>query len=1120
MGSPMRAPVDGTSRGVKLAPPNPQPDERFQPRTPRNRDIAALTPLASAANARFERSGTQSNTEAVLLVEAQTNEPPPNVRDPYSPGSRPFSWSRRNASQHCSVDRLRRVMSFMRRACAADELHSIERMEATARASSLADALRSPINESAVRRCSRAREHEGIPLTSFLYDRDTRIVSLRFATAWLQRSSEEDIARWLDASTYEQRTESDVTIVELSLDEWERLGRVPEAQAEPEEIDAWLFAHDAMARVVGARPQIVSVRSIGHVGADAFALDVRVDGERVDLSTNGPIATAGSTEALLPATYVVVSQCRTFMAHPRARATQLAFVGRLQDVAARLRDVFDGSKTRVDVELDEHLGSLLFERVEKASLAWNVAGRRGEIYDLGVEYQRADGTFVQVPVAAVDPNAPVASTSGHDHLLLAEDVAIVARTAKGQRNKLRRYVADVLHDPKRLLPEGNTYENIDFSRYSPRVAGFVPVIRADRPADIRSSGVQWYTRDEDPSIPFLRIEVAQPDGTVATLAFDSPEDARKFVADAESASEGTVLNRNGVDVFPTKPLVDRVREDLALYERHDPNKAVPNASADAEGASEDPERAPPAARYAAVIREVDEPTPLAPAVAAGIDESRVPWDVLDSLFAPGVALKPHQRQGVAWLWNHYQAERHGVLLADDMGLGKTLQVAAFLALMRRLGKEADRTKPSLIVAPVILLENWKREAQKFFKPEVFESLLVLHDRGLRQRVETSRLDVTGLSSYAFILTNYDTLARFQQQLLTVDFAAAVLDEAQAVKNPEALRTLAARGLKRTFAVCATGTPVENRLLDLWTLYDVLSPGQPFGSRADFERSYEDEPDAATKLRAALLLPSPQSTLLRRTKAEALNSLPAKYEKVHLVPMTQEQLAQERIVARGPSGKRVLEILHHLQKLYQHPRLLMRAEEAEQRSWSPREIIDQSPKLAKVIELLKEIRERGEKALVFTLWTAMQDLLARVLRSELGLDRIRILNGAANQQKRAQQYLDEFERKSGFDVLILSPLAAGTGLTITAANHVIHYGRWWNPAKEDQATDRAYRIGQTKPVYVHYPILHHPHSEASGFDVKLHTLVDRKRNMARDFLDPALHQELTEGELSAAFAEET
>lgn len=251
---------------------------------------------------------------------------------------------------------------------------------------------------------------------------------------------------------------------------------------------------------------------------------------------------------------------------------------------------------------------------------------------------------------------------------------------------------------------------------------------------------------------------------------------------------------------------------------------------------------------------------------------------------------------------------------------------------------------------------------------------------------------------------------------------------------------------------------------------------------------------------ALAYPSPACPVLRRTKDDVLDLKPKTFER-HLAPMTPEQMALERRVVGGEGS--TLEILGKLRSLYQHPWLLRPSLfGGSDLAVAPdlETICDASPKLRLCVELLARIQERGEKALVFSPWMKMQQLLDHVLRLRFGL-RPRIVNGETNQRRQALQFIDEFSSGAGFNVLILSPLAAGAGLNIVAANHVIHYGRWWNPAKEDQATDRAYRIGQERPVTVHYPILHHPGNPAGGFDVALHELVQRKRALARDFLSP-------------------
>jgi SNF2 family DNA or RNA helicase len=251
--------------------------------------------------------------------------------------------------------------------------------------------------------------------------------------------------------------------------------------------------------------------------------------------------------------------------------------------------------------------------------------------------------------------------------------------------------------------------------------------------------------------------------------------------------------------------------------------------------------------------------------------------------------------------------------------------------------------------------------------------------------------------------------------------------------------------------------------------------------------------------------------LRRTKDQVLD-LPAKTAQVHYIEMTPEQAGLERdVIRRGEQGGGVLKILQGLQALYQHPRLLV--PESQRGMVSVDKALVDSPKLALCIKILREVQAAGEKALVFTLWTAMQDLLVEVIKRELGLPKVRIINGDPKQRRHARELIAEFSAVEGFNVLVLSPLAAGTGLTITAANHVIHYGRWWNPAKEDQATDRAYRIGQTRPVRVHYPLLTLPGNPELGFDVKLHELVEGKRGMAREFLAPQQEEVVTMADLA-------
>jgi SNF2 family DNA or RNA helicase len=483
-----------------------------------------------------------------------------------------------------------------------------------------------------------------------------------------------------------------------------------------------------------------------------------------------------------------------------------------------------------------------------------------------------------------------------------------------------------------------------------------------------------------------------------------------------------------------------------------------------------------------------------------VESFPVPWDLLATVLRPGVELKPHQRQGLSWLWRHAKSQVSGVLLADDMGLGKTLQVACLLTLRRLETQRPPR--PQLVVCPTILIENWRQELERFFEDRVWPEPFILHGPGLREVARSGGLNTAFLERQELILTNYETLGAHQRSLLKVDFDVVVFDEAHNLKNPDTLRSRAARALKRTFAVALTGTPVENELLDVWAVYDAIQSREPrvFGPRASFREEHQGE-RAVASLRQRLGYPSEQCTLLRREKAEALRDLPPKNFRKVAVEMTPRQEEQERLIAEQVPRRGSLWALGALQKLYQHPALI-----TDSGGLSTTTALRESPKTRLCLELLEQVESQGgganaEKALVFVLSRAMQDLLAQLIGERFRLGRVPILNGDPENRRLALDHINVFSRARGFQVLLLSPLAAGAGLNIVAANHVIHYGRWWNPAKEDQATDRAHRIGQTRPVHVYYPLLHRQGRADAGFDMRLHELVERKRAMARDFLSP-------------------
>lgn len=418
-------------------------------------------------------------------------------------------------------------------------------------------------------------------------------------------------------------------------------------------------------------------------------------------------------------------------------------------------------------------------------------------------------------------------------------------------------------------------------------------------------------------------------------------------------------------------------------------------------------------------------------------------------------LRPYQLQGYRWLRELYE-KGWGGLLADDMGLGKTIQVIALLAHIKELGELA----PVLLVVPKTLMTNWERELNQFC-PSI--SRIYTHQGPDRSREEVF------LANCEVVLVTYQTLRIDQKLLATIDWSVVVCDEAQYVKNPSARVTSAVKAMKGRARVALTGTPVENGLSELWCIADFIQAGR-LGTGREFrdlmERPLTDlsADDEAHQAALQLLHERLGPHYMRRTKEELRDELPQKEDVSYPVGLGARQShIYERLRHQVVSGETIP--IAGLQKLIQacsHPELI-------ETSRQPLDLlVEECPKLSQTIDLLQEIQGKREKVLIFTRYRLMQDILQRVLEHEFGVY-ASILNGAVDGGKR-QPLVDRFQRRPGFGALILAPEAAGVGLNITGANHVIHYSRLWNPAKERQATDRVYRIKQTRPVFVHYPIV--------------------------------------------------
>ena len=480
--------------------------------------------------------------------------------------------------------------------------------------------------------------------------------------------------------------------------------------------------------------------------------------------------------------------------------------------------------------------------------------------------------------------------------------------------------------------------------------------------------------------------------------------------------------------------------------------------------------------------------------------------------------KEHQKTGLRWLQDHWIQGSPGALLADDMGLGKTLQVLAFAAWVREeMAAGMTPRRPILIVAPIGLLRNWEAEHKRHMIAPGLGNLVAAYDtgiRGLRRhnanelKTGQSVLDRDALQRADWVLTSYEALRDYQLSFGLIPFALAVFDEAQKIKTPGTLTTEAAKAVNAEFTIAMTGTPVENRLADLWCVVDTAQPGV-LGDLKTFSRVYESEPtqEVLTGLKDKIWHSTDASAkpglMLRRMKEDSLDALPRKY--VHVVerpmPAAQANAYTDAIRrGRGAQGSAILGVLQGLRGVSLHPYLRQSTAVGSDAEW-----IAASARVAATMEILDGIHAKGEKALIFLESLDLQDAreLPLVLKTRYRLaNPPLVINGTVAAIER-QKRVDRFQAESGFDVLILSPRAGGVGLTLTAANHVIHLSRWWNPAVEDQSTDRVFRIGQTKEVHVYLPIAVHPHFGEHSFDYKLHGLIERKRGLSRTLLVPAM-----------------
>jgi hypothetical protein len=506
--------------------------------------------------------------------------------------------------------------------------------------------------------------------------------------------------------------------------------------------------------------------------------------------------------------------------------------------------------------------------------------------------------------------------------------------------------------------------------------------------------------------------------------------------------------------------------------------------------------------------------PLVPTIADNLDElgytveaggNRKVTDATPPLM-PGIVLHEHQTRGVDWLKHRYREGLPGALLADDMGLGKTLQTLVFLGWVREQVRAGFAPRlPFLVVAPKTLLENWAKECGLFLAEPGLGPLVPAHGKFFRDQARRDPEHAANeLRESGWVLTNYETLRDSILVFGQVRWGAVVFDEAQKIKNPRAMMTDMAKALKADFTLALTGTPVENSLQDLWCILDTVHPGR-LGPLKKFIADYcpggATDDDALAQLKARLDEPAVAPVMIRRNKEEHWHERPEKRETPHLLDMPPVQANMyEQIVAQAtmqvgqPGG--VLKALQGLRSVSLHP------------FWQSYDgsnadaYIAQSARFQSCFKILDLIHEHGEKVLIFVEFHEIQSIMSELLEQRYRCGKIPIINGQIRGPLRQERVEAFQEGPNGFDAILLSPKAAGIGLTLTAATHVIHLTRWWNPAVEDQCSDRAYRIGQRRPVTIHHVLAVHPtYGESGSFDCNLNQMLERKRTLSRTLLAP-------------------
>lgn len=736
---------------------------------------------------------------------------------------------------------------------------------------------------------------------------------------------------------------------------------------------------------------------------------------------------------------------------------------------------------------------------------------------------------------------------GSKLILLNDRVLSGVREVRKHRHIPSERVADFLRAPGEVLDLANTDIELSFNVRVKGVGTIAPVSFNEA----SQSGIKWIEEiDQQVLKPETIHDVVVDDQSLAAV--------ESTLETARAAGSNVMAFENHLIDIADQPRVDKILSNVRdrVLTSHRPQATEPDSRVQVGLIIDDAQDT-----HERLCQIIERTSPRTEIDYSGI--SRRPFK--------------HQEEGIQWILSRLQASMEGSLespervqgaiLADDMGLGKTfMALVAIREFIMNQKNTHGSALPTLAVLPLSLIENWEDEIRQTFVDSPFDDIVVLQaERDLHRFKLQNRDRETTTSTYhlnadgfvdeksivlslavgpefgehrldrpnRLVLTTFNNLASYQLSLSQVEWGLVVFDESQALKNPDALRTRAAKGLKARFKLLATGTPVENSLRDFWCLMDTAQPGL-LGSWPEFRKEWvpaDSAPDSEKVDKGLRLAEHVRPFMLRRNKEDNLPDLPVKTIYSGLMGSDSEHYRPElrQVMSTKQRNSYDAELAQHEIRKTKSPgaalatiqalrRISLHADAASASIMSASALPDDSARLLATYKILDQVVAAKEKAIIFVIDKKFQIRLSGWLRERYGLV-VDIVNGETkalgnNGAETRKGLIRKFESVPGFNLIIMSPLAVGTGLTVIGANHAIHLERHWNPAKEAQATDRIYRIGQTRPVSVYLPLAHHP--ELMSFDEKLNQLL-RNKTFIKDALMAPSSVSQAELEQSLGFA---